>query len=289
MDKLSTKNSIVREIPSDSRSRGIELSVIIVDYKSTDFTIRLVADLLTKLSKLRFEIIVVDNNPESRADKKIRGHFKDDNLKVIKAKKNAGFGSGNNLGAVDATGEFLLLLNPDTEIVDGAIETMLNFLAKHPEIGALTPLIYQRDGKTLQRHFFGRFQTLANMLTRRQAGVMAKNPPKFFYAEMITAAALMIRSELFEKLSGFDQNFFMYLEDEDLCRRISKLGLKNAVLTSAKIIHLEGQSSTSFEKKKFYYKSQDYYWQKHYGRFLTVVMKIVRFPYIIFQRIGRAD
>lgn len=263
----------------------LELSVIIVDYKSTDFTIRLVADLLTKLSKLRFEIIVVDNNPDGDADKKIKERFKGDkSVKVIKAKKNSGFGSGNNLGAKEASGEYLLLLNPDTEIIDGALETMLDFLSKHPEIGALTPLIYQRNGKTFQRHFFGRFQTLFNMLTRRQAGVVPENPADFFYAEMTTAAALMIRRELFEKLGGFDPNFFMYIEDEDLCRRISKLGLKNAVLTTAKIIHLEGQSSTSFEKKKFYYKSQDYYWQKHYGRFLTILMKIIRAPYVCFQK-----
>lgn len=274
----------------------IELSIIIVDYKSTGYTIRLVSDLLKKLSGQRYEIIVVDNDPTSKADKIFRQKFAgSENVKIIKAKENRGFGFGNNLGAQNAGGEYLLILNPDTEIIDSAIEEMLDFLFKHSEIGAVTPAIYQPGGKNPQHHFFGRFQNLSNLIFRNQAG---KLPAKFlslpaqresvdsdfFYTEMISAAALMIKRDLFEKVGGFDQRFFMYMEDEDLCRRIVKTGVKNAVLASAKIIHFEGQSSTPPEKKKYYYKSQDYYWQKHYGKFQTLLMKIIRAPYILLQR-----
>jgi len=264
----------------------LELSIIIVDYNSSDFTIDLIKNLEEKLIGLRYEIIVVNNNPTGEADEKIRKFCKDfSNLTIIKAQKNLGFGAGNNLGAKEAKGEYLLLLNPDTKVVDNSIQKMLDFLAKRPEVGALTPLLYQGDQKTLQRHFFGRFQTLFGIITRSQRGKIPRKTMDFFYSEMVTGASMMIRRELFNKIDRFDENFFMYIEDEDLCRRIVKLGLKNAVITSAKIIHFEGQSSTSLEKKKFYYKSQDYYWRKHYGIAMTSLMKIIRFPYILIHKL----
>jgi len=263
-----------------------ELSIIIVDYKSSNYTISLISNLLKNLSGINYEIIVVDNDPSGNADQVISNKFAGNKLiKVIKSEKNAGFGAGNNLGAKSAQGDYLLLLNPDTEVCENAIEKMIDFLLKHSEIGALTPLIIQADGKSYQRHFFGKFQNFSSLLLRNQSGVIKKDPPEFFYSEMITAAALMVRKDFFDKIGGFDEKIFMYLEDEDLCRQLSKIGLKNAVLTTAKIIHFEGKSSTSFEKKKFYYKSQDYYWQKHYGTFKTFVMKIIRAPYIWIQKI----
>lgn len=264
----------------------LELSIIIVDYNSSQFTIDLIKNLGEKLTDLRFEIIVVNNNPNSDNDQRIKDEYKDlKNLKVIKAEKNLGFGTGNNLGAKEARGEYLLLLNPDTKIIDNSIQRMLDFLAKHPEVGALSPLLYQKDEKTLQRHFYGDFQSLAFITIKRWKGKVPKNSDQdFFYTDMVSGAALMIRKSLYKKLGGFDEKFFMYIEDDDLCHRIDYLGLKNAVLTTAKIVHFEGQSSTPLEKKKFYYQSQDYYWRKHYGPIMTNLMKAIRYPYILWQR-----
>jgi hypothetical protein len=268
----------------------IELSIIIVDYNSLKFTIELVDDLLKHLKALKYEIIIVDNDPNGDSAEKLKAlYLKDKRIKALKNDKNSGYGSGNNLGAKHATGEYILLLNPDVKIVDDSIERMLDFMSKHSEVGALSPLIYQTDAKNLQRHFFGDFQSMAGITFQRWRGKTADLSKEFFYAEMITGAALLISRELYEKLGGFDENFFMYMEDDDLCRRISNLGLKNAVLTTARVMHYEGQSSTSYEKKKFYYKSQDYYWQKHYGSFKTVLMKIIRYPYILLQKLNNRD
>ncbi|TSC94111.1 MAG: glycosyltransferase [Candidatus Berkelbacteria bacterium Athens1014_28] len=267
----------------------LELSIIIVDYKSLNFTLKLIASIEEFCKEINYEIIVVDNDPSADSAEKLKKKFTNKkNYKILKAKKNAGFGSGNNLGAKVAKGEYLLLLNPDTEIVDDSIEKMLDFLSKHAEIGALSPILYQKDASTIQRHSFGKFQTLLLVIFRRQAGSSfprsRESTNSFFYSEMITAAALMIKKDLFNKIGGFDEKYFMYFEDEDLCREISKLGYKNAVLITAKIIHHEGQSSTSKEKKQFYYKSQDYYWQKWNGPVLTILMKTLRTPYLFFQK-----
>ena len=271
-----------------------ELSIITVDYKSSDFTGNLIADLEKHLTGVSYEIIVVDNDPDGGGAKKIKKTQR--KIKIIKAKENRGFGAGNNLGAKSAKGKYLLFLNPDIKVVDDSIEKMLDFISKHAEIGALICLLYQRDAKTFQRHFFGRFQNLLTVLLRRQAGRLpaisdlssssltrGSTNSNFFYSDMVSGAAMMVKREIFERTGGFDENFFMYFEDEDLCRRLSDSGYKNAVLSTARLIHYEGQSSTSLKKKKFYYKSQNYYWQKHYGRFLTILMKILRAPYILLQ------
>lgn len=260
----------------------MEMSIIIVDFKSADFTTELIFDLKKHLSTLTYEVRVVDNDPSGGEAKKIKKAHP--GVKIIKAKKNLGFGAGNNLGAKEASGEYLLLLNPDIHLVDNSIEKMLDFITKHAEIGALTCLLYQKDAKNLQRHFFGDFQNFAGITVKRWKGRNTDLSKEFFYTDMVTGAALMVKRKLFEEVGGFDQNFFMYIEDDDLCRRMSDLGLKNAVLTTARLIHYEGQSSTSNEKKQFYYQSQDYYWQKHYGKFKTVLMKIIRTPYVWWQR-----
>ena len=265
---------------------GKELSIVIIDYKSTDFAIRLISDLSRHLINIRYEIIVVDNDPRSGGAKKIKKAYRAlKNLKVIKARKNLGFGAGNNLGAKAASGDYLLFLNPDMRVVDNSIEKMFDFLVKHAEIGALTCLLHQPDARTLQRHFFGRFQNLLTVFLRRQAGKMPATHDEFFYTDMVTGAALMVKREIFQRLGGFDEKFFMYLEDEDLCRRLSKADYKNAVFTEARLIHFEGKSSTSLQKKKYYYASQEYYWQKWYGGFLTAIMKVLRYPYILCQKI----
>jgi len=264
----------------------LELSIIIVNYKSADFTAALIKNISQIVKNINYEIIVVNNEPDGDADKKLREEFAwQKKIKFIQAEKNLGFGAGNNLGSKSAAGEYLLFLNPDIQILDDSIEKMLDFAAKHSEIGALSPLLYQKDAKTLQRHFYGEFQNFAVLTIKRWKNRLPSPDEDFFYVDTVSGAAMMVGRDIFQRLGGFDQNFFMYFEDDDLCRRLSKSGYKNTVLATARLIHFEGQSSTSEEKKKYYYQSQDYYWQKHYGSFLTTIMKLLRYPYIVWQKI----
>jgi hypothetical protein len=258
----------------------LELSIIIVDYNASDLIIECIKSILKNIIHTKYEIIVVDNDSGENhlADYEKLGK----NIRTLRLKNNKGFGSGNNAGAKIANGEYMFLLNPDTLIVDDSIEKMLSFIKSHNNIGALTCLLYNRDGK-LQKGFFGKFQTLFG-LTFRHYNYQKVDPSKgFFYTDIVTGAAFLIKKELFERVGGFDEKIFMYLEDDDLCRRIIKLGYKNAVLNTAKIIHFEGQTTTYKEKKKYYYKSQDYYWKKHNGTFGATLMKMIRWPYKKFK------
>lgn len=253
----------------------LDLSIIIVDYKSRELIINCLSSIKEYCHNFSYEIILVNNSLDADLSK-----LKE---KVITPKENRGFGAGCNIGAQEASGEYLFFLNPDTFLVDNSIETMLQFTKNHTEIGALTCLLYQKNGKELQKNFFGRFQNLLSLTFRHYNYQKVNIKDEFFYADIVTGAALMIKRSLFRSLGGFDEKIFMYLEDDDLCKRLIDIGYKNAVLTTAKIVHLEGKSSNSKQRKIFYYNSQNYYWRKHYGAGKAFLMKAIRWPYKIMK------
>lgn len=261
---------------------SIKLSIIIVDYNSSQLIVDCLNSIKRHQPSFSFEIIIVDNNSG-------KNHLDDyekilPEVKTYRLDENKGYGSANNYGAEFATGEYLLLLNPDTLIVDDSISKLLEFHESQPKLGALTCLLYGKDGRTLQKAFFGKFQSLLGLTIRRYNFQKVDLSEEFMPTDIVTGACLMIRKSLFEKLGGFDENFFMYLEDDDLCMRLAKLGFQNGVYTKGKIIHLEGQSTNSNrQRKKFYFKSQNYYWYKHNGLLATILMKIIRWPYKIIK------
>lgn len=263
----------------------LELSIIIVEYKSKKYLFECLKSIKKGLVNIKYEVIIVDNNQEQES--KIKNRELDAALPsfkyhLVSPSANKGFGSANNAGAGLAKGTYLLFLNPDTFIIDDSLEKMISFYKRHSEIGALTCLLGP-DKNDVQKAFFGKFQSLLGLTLRHYNYQKIDFSKEFFYTDIVTGACLMIRHDLFIKLGGFDENIFMYLEDDDLCKRLVDLGYKNAVLNTAKIIHLEGKSSSNVLKKRYYYKSQNYYWQKHYGFWPTLAMRIIRWPIKLIQ------
>ena len=257
-----------------------DLSIIIVNYNTPN----LVYDCIESINKylnVSYETIVIDNGSKNKVDPDHISKFL--HTTYLPLASNRGFGAGNNAGVKIAKGKYLLLLNSDTLLVDDSIDKMLKFYKDHKEIGALTCLLYQRKNGPIQRRFFGKFQSLFGLMFRYYNYQKINLNQEFFYTDIVTGAALMIKRDLYNKLNGFDKNFFMYLEDDDLCKRLVDMGYKNAVLNTAKIVHLEGKSSNSLTRRRYYYKSQNLYWKKHNGIFATMLMRTIRFPYSIVQ------
>ena len=265
-----------------------KLSIIILNYNTPD----LVYDCLKSIKKfvsIDYEVILVENG--SKEDSRISDaeikKVMPENSHLIVSETNLGFGKGNNLGATKATGDILFLMNSDTILVDDSVNKLTDFLLSHEEIGALSPVIYHPDG-SVQHNFFAKFQTLAGVLFRRY-NFQEIDPPaggqkEYFYADIVIGAAMMVRKKLFEEIKGFDPNIFMYLEDDDICKRMVDKGYKNAVLTTAKIIHKEGASiKKNSNRKKLYYESQTYFWKKHNGFLPTLLMRIIRWPYKLMK------
>lgn len=260
-------------------AKEIELSIIIINYNTHSLTLDCIKSIEDHLKKISYEIIIVNNSSRDKERQILQSRLKENGRFKIINSENRGFGAANNLGIESAQGHYLLLLNSDTLVIDDSISKLLNFFKKHDEIGALTPLLYQPNKKTLQKHFYGSFPTIGSLTFRRWQGRRADLAKRFFYSDMVSAASMMIKKETFSRIEGFDENFFMYCEDDDFCRRLVKVGYKNAVLTNAKIIHREGESSSNRKRLLMYYKSQSYYWQKHNGTFWRIAMEIIRWPY----------
>jgi len=254
----------------------MKLSILIVNFNSKTHLLPCLDSIYENIDGISFEVIVVDNNSDDKNN--LDELKKYSHLTFFQLDENIGFGGGNNFAASKATGEYLLLLNPDTLIEKSSIEQMLDFATKRSEIGIVGPMIaVQKDGPA-EKDFYGDFPTLNSVISRNnQRKIVGED--NIYLAERVTGACMLIRRELFEKIGGFDTKFFMYFEDTDLCKRVSKLGYKNAVLKTAEIIHFGGTSQTETERKKEYYKAQDYFFKKHYGVVVMLVLKLMRIPY----------
>ncbi len=224
----------------------VELSVIILNYKTKDLTIEcinsIVAQYEQELEKGIFEIILVDNASGDDSVKAFK-KLKISNLRLIENNENAGFSKGCNLGAKSAKGKFLLFLNSDTLIKDQGLMKMIKFFDDKKTLGILGGKLKNDDGSNQLScgKFYSPFNLFLmlfgfNKFTRESPNVIKK-------VDWVSGASLMIKRETFNKLGGFDKDIFMYLEDMELCYRAKKAGLDTYFFPEIMLFHKEGRSS----------------------------------------------
>jgi GT2 family glycosyltransferase len=230
------------------------LSVIVVSYNTRAMTLDCLASLREQ-TRADFETIVVDNASTDGSAEAIAGRFPDMTLMAETA--NHGFAGANNLAARRARGEYLLLLNPDTLVLDGAVDRLLAFARANPRAGIWGGRTLYGDRSLNPASCWGRM-TLWNLFCRASGltGVFPRS--ELFNSEayggwdrdterevdIVTGCFLMIRRETWEALGGFDPAFFMYGEEADLCLRARALGAAPRVTPEAEIVHYGGAADT---------------------------------------------
>jgi hypothetical protein len=216
-----------------------------------------------------YEIIVVNNDeaPLFAAFEK-EGIAEDLKIQIINNPKNVGFGAANNIGTKAAKGEILCFLNPDTEIITENILEITNKFNENKNIGIIGPRMVEEDGRT-QEWIAGKEVTvlsifLNNLGYKRDKQIWESKSP--IECAWVSGAAMFIRKEIFEKIGGFDENFFMYFEDIDLCKRARLVGYKVIYFPEFVINHFGGKSFELDKKKqkKYYRKSQWRYFRKYF-------------------------
>ena len=251
------------------------LTIQIVNYNSRN-------NLRTCLQSIRENVfdrknlqVTVINN-----DEKELGNFLDGfEAELIEINKNIGFGKAHNLGSKKAKGEYILLLNPDAKLFSGTIEKMLEVFLADEKIGIVGPIHVGENEISGEEHFGKRKTPFSTIGTKIFLEEIKSDAENIFETDWVSGGAMMIRKNLFSELGGFDENYFMYFEDVDLCLQAKKKGWKIAVHPETKIFHESGQSfSDNRKKKKYYYNSQDYYIKKNFGLFWSWLIKILRFP-----------
>ena len=234
------------------------VSIIIVNYKVASLIIDCVNSIEEKTKKVSYEIIVVDNNSQDGSVSMLKENL-GDRILLIEADKNLGFGKANNLGARYAKGDYLFLLNPDTILINDAISILHDYLRTHEAVGVIVGNLYDETGKKAAPSFSKEFDSIASekesssyigILKRRlNRNKNQKQRDDFNYTDQpvavsyIFGADMMMPKEVFDRVHGFDEDFFMYAEEAELQWRIFRLGYKIVNCPEAKIIHLEGRST----------------------------------------------
>ena len=260
-----------------------KLSIIILSYNTKNLTVKCARSVIRQyggqIKNNEAEIIVVDNASTDGSAEAI-GNFKfhpangGTNFKLINNKENYGFSKGNNMGAKEAKGEFILFLNSDAEIKDGGFLRMVDFMEKNPKIGVLGGKLLSPDGSTQAStgKFYNLYNVVIVLLGGERVGLIRKNPKIRGPVDWVSGASMMVRKNVFEKLKGFDENFFMYIEDMELCYRFKKIGYQTYFFENIKLIHKElGSSNRSFAINQIY-KGLLYFYRKHkpYWQYLAV-------------------
>lgn len=251
-----------------------QISFIIVNFESRELLPRCLASV-AKIAGIAKEIIVVNND---QAPLEISGP-ENCPFKLIQSPRNFGFGSGINLGARSAAGRFLFFLNPDAEIISDPFRKAIQEFERDPELAILGAKIIDNQEKTqdwIAGNSITPWRLIKNNLGFDQNKKIREQKASLA-VDWVSGGAMMVRQDVFQKLGGFDEKFFLYWEDVDLCRRAGKSGRNILYFPEIIVRHAGGQSfKNKAEQKEYYYSSQDYYFQKHFGKFSAGAIRLLR-------------
>jgi N-acetylglucosaminyl-diphospho-decaprenol L-rhamnosyltransferase len=259
------------------------LSVIIVSYNAWDLLDRCLRSI-HEHTTLKPEVIVVDNH--SSDGSVVNAKAKYPKIRVIENEANHGFSKACNIGARSSTGEFLLFLNSDTEITEGAIDSLVAFLESKSEVGIVSPRMVSPEGRFLLSagNVSGLWREWRD--TRRFRHIRAGDEKlrerasrefqKVREVSWVSGSCLLIRHSLFDALGGFDTDFFMYFEDRDLCKRAAVRGAAVVYYPEAEVVHLIGGSSSRDGKRlrSIYRNSQRTYYRMHHGLLANLALEL---------------
>lgn len=234
----------------------MQVSTIIVSYNTFELTRAAVNTVRTSSPEIDQEVIIVDNNSPDESGAKLSQLYASDDaqqIKIVSLESNRGFSAANNIGAEMATGEVLFFLNPDTETQSGAVGEIYRFLMENRRVGAVGPHIINPDGTdqqsitwlisvgTLFKHYLP-LHALFSPSFERDAG----SPKITREVETVKGCALAVRRDAFRESGGWDESYFLYAEERELCYQLKKRGYKTYFLRSATVMH-HGGASTSLE------------------------------------------
>lgn len=265
----------------------MKLSVIIVSWNVRNDILNCLCSLDGALSSRSFETIVIDNASSDGSVWEIRKEFP--KVKCIDNGRNYGFAKANNQGVKSAKGEYLFFLNPDTIMHSGTLEYLIDFMDNNKDVGMCGPKLLNDDG-SIQRSVrrFPSYRGALYRFTFLRYFKIFKNSYQswlmrdFDYksqrdVDQLMGAALLVRRSIIEKQGGFDERYFMYYEEVDLCYRIKQNGWRIVYLPQACITHLGGRSSQQVPaaKRIMMLKSMLKFFRKHRGIGITFLFNCV--------------
>ncbi|MDR6405983.1 MULTISPECIES: glycosyltransferase family 2 protein [Chryseobacterium] len=232
----------------------MKLSIIIVNYNVTQLLRNCLLSIQKYMEDLNYEVIVIDNASTDSSWGDLIPEFP--KVHFISSENNEGFAKANNKAVQSATGEYLLVLNPDTELEGFYMKDILDFAESQPDFGCLGVRMHDANGEFLpesKRSVPDMYNSFEKLFTN-----FRKNNSKSYYrndigefenaeVDVITGAFLLIKKDVYLKVGGFDEAYFMYGEDIDLCYTLLMNGYRNFYYGKASIFHYKGESTIKNE------------------------------------------
>ena len=222
-----------------------KVTIVILTFNSSSF----IPNLLKSIKDFapESEILVVDNASSDDTLNQLKKFG--NSVKIIETGSNLGFSKGINYGAKNAKGEYLLFINPDALVKNGKLTDMISVFEENEKIGILGGKMIGQDGVSEKSagRFFGLIQIFLLVLGLDEIFGVRFSPEKLSKVDFVSGGFMMVRSNLFKKLNGFDENFFMYIEDMDICYRAKNAGFDTYFTPVVSISHAgQGSSNRTF-------------------------------------------
>jgi hypothetical protein len=274
--------------------RQSNLSIILVNYNTREILRQCLESIQRTVRYRSFETIVVDNASRDGSTKMVRHGFPD--VQLIANEDNRGFSAANNQGIDVAQGRYVLLLNPDTEVLDDALTTMVVFADAHPDAAIIGPQLLNPDGtvqssrRRLPTLITAAFESTwlepwapRGLLERYRISDRPDNVIQD--VDWITGAAMLARREAIEEVGLLDEGFFMYSEELDWCKRFREAGWRVVYLPTAQIVHHVGKSSEQVVAARHIYfqTSKVRYFRKHEGALIAGLLRWILLANYVWQ------
>ena len=247
------------------------VSIIILTYNSEQYIERLVESVYEFNKGLNIEVIVVDNLSNDKTIDKVNKLGK--KVRLVVNKKNIGFAAGINSGVKQSAGKYLLFINPDCEWKSGSIKDFLRVVERNELIGIVGGKLSTSDRKIEKSagKFLGILESIPTAFGLDEAAGVRFSPKKIQKVDYVSGAFMMVKKNVFDQLSGFDENLFMYIEDMEFCFRAKKKGVLTYFTPEAEAIHhLHGSSNRGFAVSNIY--NGIFYFQKKHKGVLSYLM-----------------
>jgi GT2 family glycosyltransferase len=257
----------------------MDISVIIVNYNVRQFLENALTSILRALDGIAGEVFVVDNGSDDGSAEMVKAKFP--GVRLIENIANLGFSRSNNLALRQAAGRYLLLINPDTLVQEDTIRVMLKFFEETPDAGLAGCRIMNPDGTfqlPCRRSFptpwvaFTKISGLAALFPSSRVfgryNLTYLSEDETYPVDAVSGSFMMLPREVYERVGGLDESFFMYGEDLDWCFRVGEAGFRVYYVHSTRIIHYKGESTrrSDIDELRYFYGAMRLFVRKHFSR-----------------------
>ena len=275
----------------------MDVSIIIVNYNTRDLLNQCIGSIYHYSSDINFEIIVVDNASSDGSTDMIKARYLE--VILIESKENLGFGRANNLGAKHASGTYLLLLNSDTILLENSIRILYDFFesANDPNLAVIgcklldinkRPHISYGNFPTIRQELFeyGFSRIFRKYYLTKLSPSVCDDGRQIKEVDYIMGANLFFKRQIFEQVNGFDEDFFLYYEETEICFRLKKQGFRIQWVPLTSIIHYIGASGNQTKEFNYWileqlHKSKHLYFKKCHGILTAILVKYISMPKIL--------